>query len=90
MFRSWYPPAVRSEIDAYLAGLSREYAVPVIDAHAWVGDGVFADGHHLLPAGADAFTERFGRDALQPLLEGRAGPAQALWRSRGGDADGPR
>src|SRR5262249_10528579 len=37
-FRGWYPPAARAQIDAYLAGLAWEWAVPVVDARTWVAD----------------------------------------------------
>ena len=41
------------------------------DARAWVPDEAgFTDGHHLLPAGALRFSERFGREAVGPLLRG--------------------
>ena len=46
--------------------------MPVIDARRWVADDGFADAHHLLPGGAADFTNRFGREVLQPLLEGGA------------------
>jgi hypothetical protein len=82
LFRGWYSPAARAEVDGYLGRLSRDFAVPVIDARAWVADDGFADGYHLLPEGAAAFTARFGREALQPLLEGRP-PTQAGRASEG-------
>jgi hypothetical protein len=69
-FRSWYPPATLAEIDAYLARLSAECAVPVVDARRWIEDAAFSDGHHLLPDGAAAFTQRFNHDMLQPLFSG--------------------
>jgi hypothetical protein len=72
-FRSWYSPATTAAWNDYLAGLSREFRVPVIDARAWVPDGQFIDGHHLLPRGAAVFTERFGREAIAPLLAARPG-----------------
>ena len=59
-----------SEIDAYLARLSVEGAVPVVDARRWIEDAAFSDGHHLLPDGAAAFTQRFNHDMLQPLFSG--------------------
>jgi hypothetical protein len=89
-FRNWYPPRSRRLVDAYLADLSRAYRVPVIDARRWLPDGQFADSHHVLPAGADAFTRRFGREALVPLLghggqlpESKPGPELAWQVARG-------
>jgi hypothetical protein len=73
-FRALYPEAVRRGIDRFLADLARETEVPVIDARTWVEDAGFWDGHHLLPEGATAFTDRFDREALRPLL-GRWPPA---------------
>src|SRR5262249_50078609 len=70
-YQSWYPPAVRAAIDTYVTRLSREYDVPLVDARSWVADAYFADSHHLLTRGADTFTERLGREVLQPLLSGR-------------------
>jgi hypothetical protein len=70
-FRAWYTADNLKQLQALLNRLSREYAVPLIDARTWVGDDDFADGHHLLPAGAAAFTERLGREVLLPLLAGR-------------------
>lgn len=71
-FRSWYSPAVNAAIGTYLARLSREAGVPLIDARTWIEDDLsFVDSHHLFPRGAAAFTRRFEREALQPLLEGR-------------------
>jgi hypothetical protein len=67
-FRALYPPAVLGGIERFLADLSREKHVPLIDARTWVEDGGFWDGHHLLPEGAAVFTERFAREALRPLL----------------------
>ncbi len=75
-FQSWYPPPVRAEIEAYLAGLSRTHQVPLIDARSWSDDSAFVDSHHLLPAGAAAFTQRFDQEVLQPILEGKK-PASA-------------
>jgi hypothetical protein len=70
-FRSWYPPAVEEMVSRYLAGLSKEYGVPVVDARRWMPDANFFDGHHLLPRGATAFTKRFERAALEPFLLGK-------------------
>jgi hypothetical protein len=70
-FRSWYSPATTASFNKYLAEVSRRYHVPVINARQWIADTDFMDSHHLLPHGAEVFTRRFGREAIQPLLEGR-------------------
>jgi hypothetical protein len=67
-FRALYPPAVSRGIERFLAGLAREEHVALVDARTWVEDAGFWDGHHLLPSGATAFTDRFEREALRPLL----------------------
>jgi hypothetical protein len=66
-FRAWYPAAARVEIRTFLAGLTREFAAPVIDARDWVADADFSDGHHLLADGATIFSERLGPDVLRLL-----------------------
>jgi hypothetical protein len=60
-FRSWYPPAVRAESDAYLDRLHCEYGVRIVDGRAWAPDEDLLEGFHLLPEGASAFTARLGR-----------------------------
>src|SRR5262249_1104300 len=69
-FRSWYPPAVQSRIDQYLAHLGEECSVPVLDMRTWMADVDFVDSHHLLPKGAAVFTKRFEGEVLRPLLRG--------------------
>jgi hypothetical protein len=71
-FRDSYPPAVRAELDGYLRRLGRDCGVAVVDARDWSADEDFADGVHLLPGGAAAFTARFGRQVLRPVLQGEA------------------
>jgi hypothetical protein len=68
--RSWYGPAGRERLSAYLARLRQEEGVPVIDGRAWVPDAGFEDAHHLGAAGARLCTERFGREVVAPLLRG--------------------
>src|SRR5439155_20741574 len=70
-FQSWYPPEARKEIDAFLMHLSREYDLPIVDARSWVGEEAFFDSHHLTFVGAQEFSQRFGREILAPLLQGR-------------------
>jgi hypothetical protein len=66
-FRGWYTAEARAEIQTFLAGLTREFAAPVIDARKWVADTDFSDGHHLLVEGATAFTERLSPEVLRLL-----------------------
>jgi hypothetical protein len=66
-FQSWYAPAARAEIDRYLASVSREYDVPLVDARSWLPDSAFFDSHHLHPEGATAFTQRLARLMSQGL-----------------------
>src|SRR5262249_44530192 len=69
-FQSWYPSAALAEIDAYLVRLKREEQVPLVDARSWVPDNCFADGHHLMPRGANLYTDRLSREAIRPLIQG--------------------
>jgi hypothetical protein len=66
IFQSWYPSAARAVIDAYLASVSHEYGVPLVDARCWLPETAFFDSHHLHPDGATAFTKRFAREVLKP------------------------
>ena len=68
-FRAWYTPSMHAGLDAYLHDLSEQWGAPLIDARDWLGSDAFFDAHHLLPRGAAAFTERFRREALGPLLQ---------------------
>jgi hypothetical protein len=70
-FRGWYPPTALRVVGDYCRGLSREYAVPLVDARGWLPDDAFTDGHHVTGRGATEFTLRLGREVLQPLADGR-------------------
>jgi hypothetical protein len=76
-FRSWYPRPGWEQVEALLAGLCREYGVPLVNARRWVAEHDFPDSHHLLAAGATRFSARLGTEFLIPWLRatGRAGPA---------------
>jgi hypothetical protein len=67
-FRALYPPSMRAGIDAHLRAVGGRWGVPLIDARDWLSDDAFYDSHHLTAGGAAAFTERFEREALPPLL----------------------
>ena len=69
-FRALYADGLMNEITAFLDDLQREFGLlAVVNARDWVGDDGFWDAHHMQPSGALVFSERFSREALQPLLE---------------------
>jgi hypothetical protein len=68
-FRSWYSPSALAQIHGFLGDLAGEHNAPLIDARTWMTDESFVDAHHLLPAGAAAFTARLAREVLPSLLE---------------------
>jgi hypothetical protein len=65
-FRSWYTPAMRQGLAAFLGELSQEYHVPIADASEWIGEDGFRDSNHLIGAGTVAFTDRFVREVILP------------------------
>jgi hypothetical protein len=40
-----------------------------LNAREWLPDTAFVDSHHLLQAGAEQFTTRFGRECVLPLVD---------------------
>jgi hypothetical protein len=81
VFQGWYPAAARAEADRYLDRLGRDCRVPLVNARDWSPDTDFADGFHLLPAGADAFSKKLGK-VLPAFLRGEA--ALGLRETRAG------
>jgi hypothetical protein len=78
-FRTYfYPPEAQVAINRYIADVSQAYETPVIDARTWVADEGFIDSHHLVPDGAARFTERLGREVLQPYLRAGDNASQFL------------
>jgi len=65
-FRSWYPEAGWRAFEAFLEELRREFGVEVVNAREWIEEDGFFDSHHLLPAGAERFSARLGREVLAP------------------------
>jgi len=72
VFRRWLPPAGEARLTAFLANISTKSDVPVTDARTWLPDADFYDGHHMFARGAEAFTDRLGREVVAPILA--AGP----------------
>ncbi len=70
VLRDCYSAAARGAMDAYVRRLADDLRVAVFDTSAWAPEEDFNDASHLSPAGAVAFTERFAREILGPLLAG--------------------
>lgn len=68
VFRSWYSAGAWRQVQTFLDDLSREYRTPLISTRDWMPEKDFPDSHHLLGEGAAVFTERFGKEAILPLL----------------------
>jgi hypothetical protein len=75
-FRAFYDQRACTCLAGYLDRLSHDYEVPLVDARQWLPDDAFLDGHHLFRRTAATFTERLGRELLQPLVEGRTTPSE--------------
>ena len=45
-----------------------------VDAQRWLDDADFEDGHHLLPHGADVFTERLQKELPRLLARSASTP----------------
>jgi hypothetical protein len=73
VYRGWYAPATWEQFQAWLEQAGRESGAPVVNAREWIDEDDFADTVHLLPQGAEKFTERLGREYLLPLLRGGQG-----------------
>jgi hypothetical protein len=72
VFRACFSVEVEAVAAGYLAGLGREYRLPVVDVRDWVADEDFMDLSHALPRAAGPYTQRFGREVLLPLLQGKS------------------
>jgi hypothetical protein len=77
VIRSWYTPATHAGVDAMLAELRADFAVPLIDARTWVADDGFCDQIHLLTTGADIFTRRLAQETAPMLRSSSESQAQA-------------
>jgi hypothetical protein len=67
-FRSWYPPETWRQIQNWVEQVGREEGAPLVNAREWIEEDDFVDSHHLLPRGAEKFTDRLGREYILPLL----------------------
>ncbi len=67
-FRSWYTPAARERIAAYVGSLAGPHGIPVLDAADGFAEEEFADSHHLLRHGAVHFSRRLADEGIRPWL----------------------
>jgi hypothetical protein len=67
-FRAYKPDAEACRIQ-YVQAMAREFSLPLVDARDWIDDLGFWDGHHMLEDGSNRYTERLGREVLEPYLE---------------------
>lgn len=78
-FRNLYPDGLDHDLGVLLDGLRQEFGLlALIDARGWIGDNDFFDANHLTQVGARAFTDRFGREALRPLLNQSTADSQVV------------
>jgi hypothetical protein len=67
-FRGWYAPETWPRVQDWLYEISHEFGIQVINAREWIDEEEFSDSHHLLPKGADRFSERLAREYIVPAL----------------------
>lgn len=82
-FRALYTPEVWRQLAGFLQGVADRGHIPILNAREWLPDSAFIDAHHLLQEGAEAFTSRFGRECVLPLVERMtSAPARKLSLAR--------
>lgn len=67
-YRAMYTPAGRAGAAAYARTLTTELGVPVFPAPEHLEEKHFADGYHLTPEGAIAFSQWLADNHLKPWL----------------------
>lgn len=67
-FRSLYAPDSYPKFQDGMEQIGREEGAQFIVAREWIDEDDFRDSHHLLPRGAEKFSERLGREYIAPRL----------------------
>jgi hypothetical protein len=80
--RDWYTPQSRALLREYLTRLYHDVEVPIIDTRAWVADDDFSDPCHMSQKGVPSFSQRLGREVVQPLIEDRPLAKSVLFAER--------
>jgi hypothetical protein len=70
-FRSWYRTGALHELASALKCVTRECGAHLVISSEWIEEQDFWDSHHLLASGAERFSARLTREALEPVLQGR-------------------
>jgi hypothetical protein len=81
-FRSWYSPEWRSAVAAYARTLREEFGCPVFDAPEFFTESDFADGHHMLPRAAAAYSSWLAERHLRPWLTATLGEGRGFSSNR--------
>jgi hypothetical protein len=64
-FRAVYGPDGSTRLDRYLASITAEHRVRLIDARDWLDEDDFFDSHHPIRRGAEEFTRRLTEQLRQ-------------------------
>ena len=67
--RDWYTAQAHAVVRDYLTRLRHDYPVPIVDARTWAPDDEFSDSTHMGKKGVPGFSERLGREVVQPLID---------------------
>lgn len=67
-FRKLYSANAQTQIDTFLAAVSHQFQIPMINARDWCPEDAFLDSHHLHAVGAVSFTDRLAREAIPAIL----------------------
>jgi hypothetical protein len=85
--RGWYTPQSHAVVRDYLTRLQHDHLVPIVDARTWATDDEFSDSTHMGKKGVPVFSERLGREVVQPLIEDKPLASHILFEGR--DAERP-
>jgi hypothetical protein len=67
--RGWYTAQSHAVVRDYLTRLRHDYPAPIVDAREWATDDEFSDSSHMGKKGVPGFSERLGREVVQPLID---------------------
>ena len=77
--RGFYTQQTHAIVRDYLTRLRQDHPVPIVDARAWAADEDFSDSTHMGKKGVPTFSERLGREVVQPLIDDKPLSARILF-----------